>query len=215
MILGIDIFHGDNLDKVDPFKKLATQAAFVINKATQGLMKPDFEYANRRQPALDAGLLWGAYHFNTGDKIQDQVDHFFDCAKPDANTFMALDFEDNPNHNQMSLSQAVEFLAIGNKILGRKLKLYSGNSIKDTIINADAATRNFLGEHELWLCEYGPQAKLVDTNKHPLPWKEYFLWQFTGDGIGPIPHTMPGITTKGIDINRFEGNLTALKERWA
>jgi hypothetical protein len=44
------------------------------------------------------------------------LNHFFDATKPDANTTMALHFEDN-RASQMSLSQAVQFMQIGDETL--------------------------------------------------------------------------------------------------
>ena len=49
----------------------------------------------------------------------------------------------------------------------------------------------------------------------PAAWSHYWLWQFTGDGIGPQPHTIPGITTQGIDINQYNGDPDNLAEEWA
>ena len=37
----------------------------VIHKATQGLTFTDSAYLTSRKKALDAGLLWGAYHFGS------------------------------------------------------------------------------------------------------------------------------------------------------
>jgi hypothetical protein len=55
---------------------------------------------------------------------------------------------------------------------------------------------------------------MKDSTGKPLPWVEPTLWQFTGDGVGPMPHTMPGILTKGIDINSFQGTRDDLVEAW-
>jgi len=229
MILGVDLYHGDVLQSdvnhhitdEDSFSMLQRGGCqFVIHKATQGSGVTDKLYAPRRKAAESVGLLWGAYHFNTGDNVPSQVQHFLDAAQPNANTFMALDFEDNRGGN-MSLSSAIQFLEILDreltKIAGeqRYAKIYSGNRIKETITNADAPTRVFLAKHDLWLCQYGPKAKLIDHNARALPWSNYFLWQFTGDGIGPEPHNMPGVVTKGIDINRFDGSIDELKSEWS
>ena len=228
MLYGIDIYHGDVLvsdvhksNEVECFEQIKNAGcAFVIHKATQGIGVNDGLYAKRRKSATAAGLLWGAYHFNTGDKSSAQVQHFLDAVQPDKDTYMALDFEDN-KVSEMNLAGAVEFLTLLDaeltKISGepRFAKIYGGNRIKSQIVNADASTRAFLAKHGLWGCEYGPKFKMVDADNRPLPWSAYEIWQFTGDGIGPTPHIWPGIYTKGIDINRFEGDINALKAIWA
>lgn len=186
----------------------------VIHKATQGTGNTDPRYASRRPAAIGAGMLWGAYHFNSGQAIPTQVQHFLDAAKPDKDTLMALDFEDN-RASQMSLDQARDFLDRLDKALGRKAWIYSGNRIKETIVHADAETRAFFGAHRFWLCQYGPVAKMVDANGHPLPWTKYDLWQYTGDGVGSLPHSVNGIPVNGLDLNRFDGKPEDLTKIWA
>lgn len=176
----------------------------VIHKATQGLGYADPMYAQRRKAATNAGLLWGAYHFNTGDPVSLQVQHFLDVAQPDAQTMMVLDYEDNRVSN-MSVSQAREFLTLLDAKLGRKAVIYGGNRIKEQLPKADP----FFGSHRLWLCQYGPNAAL------PKSWSKYFLWQFTGDGIGPLPHTVPGFNSGGLDINTYAGTASELAAEWA
>jgi hypothetical protein len=56
---------------------------------------------------------------------------------------------------------------------------------------------------------------MLDADGHALPWAQPTLWQFTGDGIGPAPHTLPGIVTKGIDINSFDGTRDDLVAAWS
>jgi hypothetical protein len=48
---------------------------------------------------------------------------------------MALDLEDY-RASQMTLAQAVQFLQRGDEKLGRPLWIYSGNRIKELIVNA-------------------------------------------------------------------------------
>jgi hypothetical protein len=36
------------------------------------------------------------------------------------------------------------------------------------------------------------------------------LWQFTGNGIGPKPQSIPGIIDTGMDINHFDGDAVKL-----
>jgi lysozyme len=217
----VDLFHGDlmysdahHTDPVADFRAMASAGIWgMIHKATQGIGVSDPAYARRVQNARLAGLLTGAYHFNTGDTVQGQINHFFDVAQPDYRTLMALDWEDN-RASQMTLSQAVQFLQIGKEMLGRPLWLYSGNRVKEQIVHASEEIRQTFAECPFWLCEYGPVAKMKDSTGKPLPWVEPTLWQRTGDGIGPGPHTMPGILTKGIDINSFQGTRDDLVEAW-
>lgn len=176
----------------------------VIHKATQGLGYADPMYAKRRKAATDAGLLWGAYHFNTGDPVSVQVQHFLDVAQPDARTMMVLDYEDNRVSN-MSVAQARDFLMRLDDALGRRCVIYGGNRIKEQLPKSDP----FFGAHRLWLCQYGAHAVL------PKSWSKFFLWQFTGDGIGPLPHTVPGFNSNGLDINTYGGTAAELAAEWA
>jgi hypothetical protein len=95
----IDIYHLDANDArggdgADFAKAHALGIRGVIHKATQGVGITDRLYAPRRKAAVDAGMLWGAYHFNTGEGVAAQVKHFLAAAEPDAGTLMALDFEE-------------------------------------------------------------------------------------------------------------------------
>lgn len=220
----VDVYHGDVFYSeiaAHTTATLATDAVAlknagiwgVIHKATQGLGVNDQRYAPRIKAFRSAQMLTGAYHFNTGDSVQGQINHFFDAAQPDGYTLMALDFEDN-RASQMSLAQAVQFLQLGDERLGRPLWLYSGNRIKELICDASAEVRATFAKRHFWLCEYGPIAKMVDANGKPLPWQNWTLWQATGDGIGQTPHSLPGIITKGIDINWFSGTRDDLIAAW-
>ena len=180
----------------------------VIGKATQGSAYKDPLYASRRKDATRAGLLWGAYHFNTGDKVSDQVDNFLACADPDDKMLLVLDFEDN-RLSQMSIGQAIEFLHLVEVKVGRAPAIYSGNRVKDNIGKLSSADRTYLTSHRLWLCEYGPHAVL------PAGWKSWWLWQYTGDGIGPQPHSIAGIKGSGIDLNVYAGTREQLAQEWA
>lgn len=204
-----DIYHGDTVagHNCEGFcTARAAGLAGVIHKATQGRGMVDSAYAYRRPLALAAGLLWGAYHFNTGENIADQVSNFFAHAEPDATTLMALDFEDNRLSN-MSAMQMVDFLEKADAKLGRKLVIYGGNRIKEHIKELPNDAQAFVASHPLWLCQYGPTAVM------PSGWDKYFLWQYTGDGIGPTPHKFDGFEESGLDLNVFNG--LDLAKAWA
>lgn len=217
----VDVYHGDvfysDVHKTDPAADFAALAGAgvwgLIHKATQGLGVNDPAYASRTKNARIGGLETGAYHFNTGDSVSGQINHFFDAAQPDAKTMMALDFEDN-RASQMTLAEAVSFLQLGDEKLGRPLWVYSGNRIKEMIVNASAEVRETFAKRKFWLCEYGPHARMTDVNGHPLPWSAPTLFQFTGDGVGLPPHALPGIITAGIDINSYAGTREQLAVDW-
>lgn len=205
--LVVDIYHGNGIgqrrDEASGFAAFkAAGGVGIIHKASQGTRTTDDAYARRRILAGNAGLLWGAYHFNTGESPAMQVEHFFDAAKPNDKTLMALDFEDNPK-SEMNINQAREFLAKADAKLGRKLMIYGGNRIKELLPHRD----EFFGSHRLWLCQYGPHPRL------PTSWTEYWIWQYAADGEGPQPHHVPGIPGNP-DVNTSERTIEQLTREW-
>ncbi|WP_454629505.1 glycoside hydrolase family 25 protein [Bradyrhizobium cenepequi] len=202
----VDISHHN---KVTDLKDTAAAGIWgVIHKASQGQSYRDPDYASRREQARAAGLLWGAYHFNDGTNVAGQVENLLKAAAPDEGTLLVLDFEDNPKSN-MSVQQAVQFLRLLEQKTGRKGAIYSGNRLKENIAKLSSADRVYICSHRLWLCQYGPRAVL------PAGFTEYWLWQYTGDGIGPEPHSVAGIAGTGIDLNAYQGDLAKLTEEWA
>lgn len=206
----VDMFHGDVIGAAG-FKPAADAGVWgIIHKATEGDGYWDPLYDARRKFAAEANLLWGAYHFNTGALVARQIDNFFRHAQPDENTLMVLDYEDKKS-SQMSAAQLVDFLHQGEAKLGRKLAIYSGNRLKEQIGNLSGADLAYVCSHRLWLCQYGPVAKF------PKGFSKYWLWQYTGDGLGPLPHYVPGITVpggKGIDLNVYNGTQEQLTAEW-
>lgn len=188
----------------------------VILKGTQGVRGGDPTFADRRKLFSDAGMLLGAYDFNTGDPVKDQVDFFFDYVKPDDKMLCALDFEDNA-HSEMSLEMAREYLELADARLGRKFWIYSGNRIKTLIVDADQETRDFFGAHKLWGCQYGPRWKNVDANGNQLPWADGpTLWQFSGDGTNSQGIVVPGLLNGGtVDMNAYGATDDELAAAWA
>jgi lysozyme len=202
----IDISHHN--DVRDLGMAAASGIWGVIHKASQGRAYADPAYGQHRLAAENAGLLWGAYHFNTGDDPATQVDWFLRCAEPDESTLMVLDYEDN-RLSQMNIHQAVAFLRLLEKRMGRKGAIYSGNRLKETIGNLSSDDFDYLTSHRLWLAQYSAVARL------PNGFRNWWLWQFTGDGVGPPPHHIPGIAGGGIDINTYAGNKSQLELEWA
>lgn len=183
----------------------------IIHKASQNVIDP--KYRARRPLAKAAGLKWAAYHFNTGDTAAKQAALFLNAADLQSDEAAYLDWERNPKH-EMSLATALEFLDRVDQALGRRCGLYTGDVGKTRIVGATDKQREFLSLHPLWLCEYGPAAKLKQNDGHALPWAKYFLWQYTGDGVGSLPHRIPG-TQQGADLSTFNGTADQLRSAWA
>jgi GH25 family lysozyme M1 (1,4-beta-N-acetylmuramidase) len=202
----VDIYHGD---RVTSFKK-AHDAGLVgvIHKATTGATGRDSQYSDRRKPALDAGLLWGAYHWGTAADVDKQVANFLKKAAPDENTLVALDYEPT-GANTMSLAQARAFLTKIEKELGRKAIIYSGHLIKQKLGEKKDA---FFGSHRLWLAQY------ADTFQVQKSWDKPWLWQYTDGKDGPDPKKIDGIPgdSKGrLDCDSYDGSDAKLAKEWA
>ena len=175
----------------------------IIHKATEGTGMVDKTYAARRRQAESAGLRWGAYHFNSGADPKVQADHFLNTAKPDANTLLALDWEDNVRGGTMTPAQARVFLERVMQKTGRPpagIVIYGGNVLKEKILAK--SDMEFFGQFPLWLCQYGPKAKL------PKGWKSYWLWQYSEHG------KIAGMAADGnVDLNVHGGKDLAAE--WA
>jgi GH25 family lysozyme M1 (1,4-beta-N-acetylmuramidase) len=202
----VDIYQGD---RVSSFKKARDKGIVgIIHKATTGATGSDKEYANRRKPALDSGLLWGAYHWGTAADVDKQVANFLKKAKPDDKTLVALDYEPTKS-NTMSLAQAREFLTKIEKELGRKAIIYSGHLIKEQLGNKKD---RFFGSHRLWLAQY------ADAPVPQKSWEKAWIWQYTDGENGPGPKGVDGIPgdSKGrLDCNAYDGSDARLTKEWA
>ena len=202
----VDLYHNDT---VTSFSDAAAAGVWgIIHKATTGATGTDPAYAERRQSALDAGLLWGAYHWGTAADVSQQVDNFMNTATPDAKTLVALDYEETSG-DQMTLDQARQFLELLGQRLGRLPVLYSGSLIKQELGNtADP----FFGSYRLWLAQYST-TPVVQAS-----WSTYWLWQYTDSKTGPAPNQVngiPGDSNGNLDCNTFDGTKAELAAEWA
>lgn len=207
----LDLSHHNDGPNGGPIDFAAIRAfgiAGIIHKSSQGISIPDRTYGARRKAALDAGLLWGAYHFADGSDPKSQARHFMQAASPDDSTLMALDYEPNDG-NTMNLADARTFLSELDDALGRKAVLYSGNLIKETI-GGDAD--GFFGGHRLWLAQYS------DIPKCPKQWAVPWLHQFSGDGTNNHGIRIPGVNAAlagKLDMNSFDGDEDQLTAEWS
>lgn len=202
-LMVVDLCHYDTVLSYDKVK--AAGIVGVIYKATEGMGYIDSTYPDERTKALKAGLLWGAYHFANNGDVNVQVANFIAYAQIDPASLFVLDWEDN-GKNTMSLGQAQAWIEGVENALGRpgECVLYSGNVIKEKLTAPNA----FFNSRRLWLPQYGSKPVL------PTGYDRFWLWQYLGDGAGPEPHTVDGISGD-VDCNSYDGSPEQLADEWA
>jgi lysozyme len=166
----------------------------VIHKATQGTTRVDPLYIAHRDAALDAGMLWGAYHFGTGADGLEQAEFFLNTVGPDPDVLLVLDFEANPQGPSITLEEARAFVTHIQSVTGRWPGLYAGAYLKQLL---GTSTDPVLGNCWFWLAQYGPTAVV------PPNWATWTMWQYTDGAAGMEPHTVAGIGR--CDRDKFNG----------
>ena len=206
--LVLDINHADgsreengrHIDLIDFEKVKAAGFLGILHKAAEGEHFIDPLYHERKQKALAAGLLWGAYFFMRPGDVGNQASHFLGVAQAPKFVRFALDYEDE----KLGLWMAERWLEIIHTVTNQRAWLYGGGVLKEQLARRHSPS---LVQYPLWLAEYGEREKI------PLPWTKVVLWQRSGDGIGPGMHDVPGIGRKQ-DIDYFDGTDEELKEAW-
>ena len=198
----VDLSHHNGVVDLD----LASQNGVigVIQKATQGASYVDPTYAANFQAAQDAGLLWGAYHFGTGDDGVAQAEHFLTTVQPSADTLLVLDFEGNPQGPSMSIEDARAFLVHVQSETGRWPGIYGGYYLKQLLGSLADAT---FQQCWFWLSQYGP------TPVVPPNWSSWTLWQYTDGAMGVTPVAVPGIGF--CDRNYYCDTADQLRLKWS
>lgn len=190
----IDLYHGDTVTSFEEIH--ASGIRGIIHKATEGKTLSDRLYASRREQALDAGLLWGAYHFLRPGDMRDQARRFVDTAAPTNATLLAADHE---THG-VSFPDLCTFLHEVEAEAGRPPVLYSGALIKEQVGSGSFAG---LASNRLWLAQYAAEPKWPSRI-----WPSLFLWQYTESGSNT------GISGQ-VDISSFDGTDEELAAQWA
>jgi lysozyme len=199
----------------------------VIHEATYPPVQRDAKYLDRQMGALQAGLLWGAYHYaNATDPIR-QADHFLSVVsnswaqtnpvtRPSAGVLLVLDFEKNGHYpgGTMRADQAVAFVERIRERTGVYPGIYSGEYHLGQVLNSPRVTntqRNVLAKCWLWIANYRNEPRATS------PWNYWSLWQYCGDGRGARPRSVYPISVANIkkaERNIFRGNQSDLREFW-
>ncbi|PHN02230.1 GH25 family lysozyme [Flavilitoribacter nigricans] len=184
----------------------------IFHKATQGVdFKKDMpKYDERKQAALEANLLWGAYHFGTDQDGKDQAKFFLDNIGQAGNVLPALDFEAIRDKNGkiitlMNIQQAEDFVTYIKDTTGKWPGIYGSSDLREAMKNYEG---DILTNCWLWLAGYVNESQL----KLPAGWSRWTIWQYT-DGEHPNPSpAVPGIGSYDRDI--FNGTAEELDTFW-
>ena len=173
----VDLSH-NNAEPIDFDAMYADGIRLVIHKATQGADFVDPTYASRRKRALDAGMLWEAYHFADASPPRAQSNNFMAVAQPDAGMRLALDVE--PNHGSTISPGDADALADGlDQRRGVQTWRYSGMGwMTPAAISATARLR----AGPWWWAKYGPQPTAARLAMVGIDWQRVCLWQETESG---------------------------------
>lgn len=203
----IDIYHGDTITNSGFHDIQSAGIVGVIHKATQGDSVVDTEYDTRKARALSVGLLWGSYHFGTGDDPADQAKFYLDTAQPAAGHLVCLDFEDY-SHDQMTLAKAEAFVTAVHNELNRYPVLYTGQAFIKSQLGNKTANQTVLSNCSLWVARYS-----VNQPTIPPAFSKFTMWQYTDGTVGPQPHSVPGVANP-LDRDKYNGTIEELKAWW-
>lgn len=197
----------------------------VIHKVSEGGDWFDPSYAQRRHQAEAAGLLWGGYHFGTGQYSgAEQAAAFLKAAQPGPSTLLALDVEPNDRKpaNSMRLAQAEQFVRTVYQATGRLPMVYThpkwANGEKlgrgGRTLGGAIAPGSVLARCDLWLADYREQPEV------PYAWADrgWKLWQYLANeddsntAYGATSRAIPGVSH--CDRNLFAGDSAALHRFW-
>ncbi|RAU22381.1 1,4-beta-N-acetylmuramidase [Paramagnetospirillum kuznetsovii] len=217
----IDLYHAN---VVRSFAAARDESGIlaVIHKASEGDWL-DPRYQERRAQAKAAGLLWGAYHFGTGQHPgRAQARMFLDAAKPEPGTLLVLDLELNERapDNTMRLDQAEDFVREIATATGRLPLLYShpawadGEVMMGRSLGGAIRPGSALAACDLWLADYRFEPE------QPRAWdgRGWSLWQYAGDHPATGgPFRDQARMVKGVercDRSVFAGDRAALLRFW-
>jgi lysozyme len=199
----------------------------VIHEATYPPFVRDPKYLDRQMGALQAGLLWGAYHYANGSDPIRQADHFLSvvssswaqanpAVRPSAGVLLVLDFEKNGHYpgGTMRADQAVAFVERIRSRTGVYPGIYSGEYHLAQVLNSARVTpaqRKTLTNCWLWVANYSKEPRAT------APWSYWALWQYCGDGKCRLPRSAYPISIANIrkaELNVFRGSRSDLAEFW-
>ena len=162
----------------------------VIHEATYPRFDRDSKYRDRQMAALQAGLLWGAYHFGDATDPVRQADHFLSVVaasvgapigpeKRRPGILLVLDFERNGHYpgGTMTVAKAVAFVERIRERTGKYPGLYCSEYRLRQMLYGSAVTMGLLAPlavHGRWQVRSSAQHVSKKGRQHSQRRAEYF-----------------------------------------
>lgn len=213
--IGPDIsFYQDDDDTPEgiDFSKMRGISDFVIIRVGQNQwIDPDFK--TNWVAAKEAGLPRGSYwYYDSRIEPQRQAEMWRDALGEDQGELpLFADFEEDYGGEFKGWRKWYAFLEYLKEAMpGKEIVVYTAYYYwKDNGPDpqSHASSLEYFHQYPLWIANYS-----VSKPSVPAPWSEdeWLFWQYTETGDGPAH----GVETLGIDLNYFNGDSAAFRERF-
>jgi GH25 family lysozyme M1 (1,4-beta-N-acetylmuramidase)/uncharacterized protein YgiM (DUF1202 family) len=195
------------------FAKMKEAANFVIVRAGQNLwVDPDF--VTNWAAAKDSGLPRGSYWFyDSRADPKRQAELWIDTLAGDLGELpLFADIEEAYNGQYAGWRRWYDFLERLKQLAGNKeISIYTAYYYwRENAPNATSQpdSLEYFHQYPLWIAHYTTAEKPLV----PAPWSEdeWLFWQYTETGDGKLY----GVESQGIDLNYFNGDEEAFKQRF-
>jgi GH25 family lysozyme M1 (1,4-beta-N-acetylmuramidase)/uncharacterized protein YgiM (DUF1202 family) len=194
------------------FEKMKQSADYVIIRAGQNLW-PDRDVKHNWSASKAAGLPRGSYWFyDSRAEPKRQAELWVETLEGDLGELpLFADIEETYGGQYAGWRKWYDFLESLKELIGQKeIAIYTAYYYwRDNAPNPDTEPQNleYFHQYPLWIANYD-----VATPRVPKPWAtdEWLFWQFTETGDGELY----GVESKEIDLNYFNGDVEAFRERF-
>lgn len=201
-IFGIDVsrHQGD----IDWARVRNAGVKFVFIKASEGVSWVDPKFAVNWSEAKKHGIIRGAYHFfrpraDVGRQIDNLVNIVGKLETGDLPPVLDIEVPDSWQRfsRQKRLEMILQWLDGVEKGLGVRPIIYLSPSFADNTLGNPAE----LAGYDLWIAHYTSKI----SPRVPAPWRDWTFWQYSETG------KVDGISSEGVDLDRYTGSLRSLK----
>jgi len=209
--LGIDVSSWCPLTQSEWNAVHNSGRTFAFARASYGWGYPDSEFVNHTTRGVNAGMIMGAYHYSypgysSGNTPINEANTFLSAAGSylvDGYLRPVLDVEyvPGPYMGGLTLTQwCNQWMDYVEAQTGVEPLVYTGAYFAQAHLNSSITSR------DLWIAAWpanpNPQ---TDNPAYLWLWSTWCFWQYAGDVA------IPGVTTKKVDLNVFNGTPTGLQ----